>query len=179
MREKSVHEQRYDAVLGVISEGRTVMEVDLIASQNLTYRGLRRTTMVVLLDRPAFPSRRKDGSMSVASRYSVSSTSQKKLIVDHVAQWIRERPVDEKERLRRELLRDPYVVERRDGLLDIVVEGRPGSRLWKEYLAEVVRDVPHLPGIAYEGFWDLVTNRVHPASLVRRRCGDNWPTDPL
>jgi transposase-like protein len=27
MREKSVAEQRYDAVLGVISEGRTVMEV--------------------------------------------------------------------------------------------------------------------------------------------------------
>jgi transposase-like protein len=27
MREKSVTEQRYDAVLGVISEGRTVMEV--------------------------------------------------------------------------------------------------------------------------------------------------------
>ena len=27
MREKSVTEQRYDAVLGVISQGRTVMEV--------------------------------------------------------------------------------------------------------------------------------------------------------
>jgi len=84
-----------------------------------------------------------------------------------------------KKRLRRELLTDPYVIEREDGALDIVVEGRPGSRLWKEYLAELAVDVPHVPGIDYKGFWDLVTNTVHPASLVRKRGGDNWPTSPL
>ena len=134
---------------------------------------------MIFLETPIFPSRRADGSLSVAARYSVSDTSQRKLINDYVAQWIRERPVLSKERQRHELLTDPYIVERPDGLLDIVFEGRPGSRLWKDYLGLLVRDVPHVPGIAFEGFWDLVTNTPHPASMRRKRGGDNWPTSPL
>jgi hypothetical protein len=109
----------------------------------------------------------------------VSDASQKKLIQDYVAQWIRARPVPTKRSLRRELQTDPYTVDRTDSLIDIVVDGKPGSRLWKGYLALLVRDVPHVAGIAYEGTWDLVANRPHPASLRRKSGGDNWPTSPL
>ena len=126
-----------------------------------------------------FPSRRNDGSLSVSARYSVSDTGQKKLIQDYVAQWTIGRPSRSRDGLRRALVRDPYVVERVDGRLDIVLDVRPGSRMWKNYMALLVRDVPHLPGITYEGFWDLVTGKVHPASVRRKSGGDNWPTSPL
>jgi hypothetical protein len=108
----------------------------------------------------------------------VSDASQKKAIQDYIAHWIQERPAADKKRRRRELLTDPYTVERAEGVLDVVFEGRPGSRLWKNYLALLVKDVPHVPGIAFEGFWDLVTDTVHPASVRRRQSGDNWPTSP-
>jgi len=133
----------------------------------------------LLLNTPLFPSRRRDGSLSVAARYSVSDTSQKKLIQDYVAQWTIDLSARYRAGMRRELLTDPYVVERADGRLDVVFDARPGSRMWKDYLALLVRDVPHVAGIAFEGLWDLATDTVHPASVRRKRGGDNWPTSPL
>ena len=131
------------------------------------------------MNRAIFPSRRKDGSLSVAARYSVSDTSQKKLIQDYVARWTIEKPSRNRAGIRRALVKDPYVVDRGDGRLDIVFDGRPGSRVWKDYLLLLVKDVPRVSGIAFEGFWDLVAGTVHPASIRRSRGGDNSPTDPL
>jgi hypothetical protein len=128
--------------------------------------------------RETFPRRRADGSLSVAARYSVSNSSQKTLIEDYVARWTIDKSPGYREELRRALARDPYVVVRADGSLDIVFDGTPGSPMWKDYMVIVARDVPRVPGIAFEGFWDLVTNTVHPASARRGRRGDNWPTDP-
>jgi hypothetical protein len=96
----------------------------------------------------------------------------------YVANWVQERPFAEKELQRRELFTDPYTSERAEGVLVIVVDGRPGSRLWKDYLVLLARGVPRIPGITFEGFWDLNTNTPHPASLRRTKRGDNWPTDP-
>jgi hypothetical protein len=117
--------------------------------------------------------------LSVAARYSVSDASQKNLIHDYVAQWTIDKPSRYRGGLRRALARDPYVVDRPDGLLDIVFDGKPRSRMWKDYMVLLVKDLPRVPGIAFEGFWDLVANTVHPASVRRRPGGDNWPTSDL
>lgn len=131
------------------------------------------------LNKALFPSHRADGSISVAARYSVSDASVGRLIHDYVAEWIRNKSADYRTVMLRELLREPFVVDRNNHRIDIVVEGRPDSRLWKDYLAVLVKDVPRLSGIAFEGFWDLVTNTPHPASLRRKSGEDNWPTSPL
>jgi hypothetical protein len=131
------------------------------------------------LNKALFPSRRSDGSLSVAARYSVSGAFQKKLIHDYVARWTIDKPTRYLGGIRRALARDPYVVDRSDTLLDIVFDGRPRSRMWKDYMVLLVKDVPRVPGIAFRGFWDLLTDVVSPASVRHKSSGDNWPTDPL
>jgi hypothetical protein len=51
--------------------------------------------------------------------------------------------------------------------------------MWKDYMVLLVKDVPRVPGIAFRGFWDLLTDVAHPASVGHKSSGDNWPTDPL
>jgi hypothetical protein len=113
-----------------------------------------------------WPSRRPDGSVSVAARYSVSSEDSLRAVRECVARvWAHGLAENQRRRIAAELDRRPYVVERGKGQVDIVIDGRPHSRLWKSYLVDVAKDVSHLPGTKFEGFWDLVTDTPHQASI--------------
>lgn len=131
------------------------------------------------MSQPIFPSRRPNGSVAVAARYSVSSADLKKLIQDYVEQSNKNRSTESRTKMMTQLLKEPYALDHGQDFVDIVIEGNPTAKRWKDYLAEVVANVPRAQGIAFEGLWDLATNKPHPGTLRRDTSSDNWPTRPL
>lgn len=67
-----------------------------------------------------------------------------------------------------ELSQEPYLAERTGGLIDVVFEGKAGSRLWKDVLVAFVHDVPTVAGLTRECFYDLVAGRPHAGSVRRQ-----------
>jgi hypothetical protein len=66
------------------------------------------------------------------------------------------------------LSRQPYLADRGNGLVDVVFEGRPDSKLWRDWMVSFARYIEEtVPGMQRQGFWDLVANKPNPASLPR------------
>jgi hypothetical protein len=60
-----------------------------------------------------------------------------------------------------------------DGGIMVVLDGASEARLWKALLIELVHEIScNVVGARFAGFWDLVTNTMHPAS--RQELG-HWP----
>lgn len=53
--------------------------------------------------------------------------------------------------------------------VEVVFEGLPGSRRWKDWLVEITYDLDKLEGLSFECFFDHVAGKPHPASLRRQQ----------
>ena len=113
--------------------------------------------------RTRFPHRRSDGSLSVAARFTVAGDAAP--LREYVANWQRARPDDLDIALEVELASGPQVVEREGSVVDVVFEGRPASKRWKELMVDLARHVPRATNATFECFFDLVADRPQPASL--------------
>lgn len=124
------------------------------------------------MSRSLWPQKRDDGSVVVAVRLRVapSVVPDIEALLANWMSWIStERHVD----LAQSLNRDPYVVERSGGVVDIVFEGRSGSRLWRDWLVSFTSELNHArPDVVRAGFWDLVGGSPNSASLSDDASGD-------
>lgn len=117
------------------------------------------------MTRTLWPQKAPDGSVRVAIRLRASRNKHSAL--EAILTGWREqisRRVDLTESLRR----DPYLVSRSDDEVDIVLEGRSGSKLWRDWLVSLSADIDQKePDVQREGFWDLVSGHPNPASIRR------------
>jgi hypothetical protein len=110
-----------------------------------------------------FPARRKDGTFSVASRFSTADSVTRERIQAFVAGWAmgtaRYAQMDE------ELMSLPRTVDRAE-FIEVVFDGKPDSQHWKDWMVFVSRDlIDTFPETSFLCFYDLVADVAHPASL--------------
>jgi hypothetical protein len=113
-----------------------------------------------------FPQKRHDGSLTVAPRYSLSREATAQRVEDYVAGWgagiMATRQVD----ILQDLVTLPRVVAGGADSVEIVFDVKPGSLRWKDWMVYLTRDLKHwIPGVRFDGFYDLVADVLHPASL--------------
>ena len=112
--------------------------------------------------RQLWPSTRPDGSASVAVRLSGPSPNLAGVVQGLLASWEAEAFKAGRDLLE-DLERSPWV-ESADDRVDVVFEGRPGSRLWKDWMVWFTSYVrASNPEVKREAFVDRVSNRVRPA----------------
>src|SRR5262249_46056955 len=88
-----------------------------------------------------FPSKRADGSFSVSARFSVSDERVRKVVEDNVSQWVRKKVTDDHVDFGNELTAEPHLVALVDNRVDVVFDGRPGSRRWKDWMISIVQEL--------------------------------------
>lgn len=117
------------------------------------------------MTRNLWPQQHDDGSVTVALRLVVPAQTRNQL--DRVLQdWLRLATEDRGVDLNASLRTLPYVVERGNGAVDVVFEGLPGSKLWRDWLVWFSTHVQNsLADVRRVGFWDLVADRPNPASV--------------
>lgn len=112
-----------------------------------------------------WPEKAPDGSVRVAIRLRASRN--KRSALEAVLNEWREQ-TSRRTDLNESLRRDPYLVPRSDDEFDIVLEGRSGSKLWRDWLVSLSADIDQKePEVQREGFWDLVSGKPNPASIRR------------
>lgn len=117
------------------------------------------------MTRNLWPQKAPDGSVRVAIRLRASQDQQNALEAI-LSEW-REQ-ISRTTDLHTSLRRDPYLVLRTDNEIDIVLEGRSGSKLWRDWLVSLSADIDQKkPDVQREGFWDLVSGQPNPASIRR------------
>lgn len=116
-----------------------------------------------------FPELRDDGTLSVAARYTVPNEESVRRLEAVVSEWNQGaagRGID----LLAELSTLPHVARRERLVVDVVFQGKRGSRRWKDWMVAVTKVVRStLPEVSFESFYDLVAERPHPASLREHR----------
>jgi hypothetical protein len=109
-----------------------------------------------------FPRARDDGSITVAARLTLTGTDAYARVGQLLTQWSTRHADDD---LLRDLSSPPRIEQIDPTTVDVIIEGRPGSRLWKGLLIDLTRDLTSQGSAALTGFWDLVAGQPHPASL--------------
>ena len=109
-----------------------------------------------------WPELQPDGTVRVALRFPVASERDADVVrkrLDNWQHWLRDtRGV----RFEETLVKDPYVVLNVDSL-DVVFEGRRGSKRWKDWLVSFTREMSDRePGIQGRAFVDLVGGETRP-----------------
>ena len=118
------------------------------------------------MSQPTFPQRRPDGSLCVASRFSLAGEATEQSIQAYVAGWMRGIMATGHVDLAEDLVEAPRVVARGPASVDVVFDGKPGSQRWKDWLVYLTRDLASsMPGITLECFYDVVADAPHPASV--------------
>jgi hypothetical protein len=115
--------------------------------------------------RALFPHQRDDGSFTVAARFAVSGADTTESVRRRLAAWVSARNADWPDGLLGDFFSPPEIHQAGPDTLDVVFEGRPGSRMWKGWMVDLTRELRSVEGTAFAGFWDLVTGRSHPASV--------------
>jgi hypothetical protein len=114
-----------------------------------------------------FPTKRDDGTVSVAARFTFDARAAVGAAESLVKDWVVRR-VAERINLAEDLATDPYVVVRSDDTLDVVFEGRPGRSLWKDWMVAITEEMTStVPSVKFACFYDLVGDIEHPASRSR------------
>ena len=110
-----------------------------------------------------FPTERADGSFAVAVRFSLPGRDVRATVETHLAEWVRKQAAFGEVDLATDLLNEPRVVSVTDNVVDIVFEGRPGARDWKDWLVDAVQELTSsIDELVWEGFLDLATGAADP-----------------
>lgn len=110
-----------------------------------------------------WPTKRLDGSIVVAARFRVDRQDGTGAVAECISRWDARKTalgVDTSA----DLATPPHAEEMDKTSIEIVFEGKPGSRLWKDWLVDLTRDVTEtVDGLQFEGFVDRVSGVVRPA----------------
>jgi len=90
----------------------------------------------------------------------VSRGRARELLDDYVSSWPAAFGIDPLEAL----TTYPAVEEVSEALVEVVFEGRPDNRLWKDAMVSFMHGLPDGAG-EFAGFYDRVGGRLHPGSL--------------
>ena len=116
--------------------------------------------------RRLWPDKNEDGSVSVAVRFEASGIDPYALLGDEIRSWSERLRTERKVDLTTSLSKSPYVMRSGEATVDVVFEGRAGSRRWRDWLVSFTRHMEDVhPEMRRVGFWDLVGQRPNPASL--------------
>jgi hypothetical protein len=119
------------------------------------------------MEKAVFPQRREDGSLSVASRFSVYDATTVRRVEDYVTGWIHGIAATNHVNLLEDLAVAPYVVAGEGGIVDVIFDGRPESRRWKDWMVYLTRDLESTTLATFVCFYDRVADAPHPASVRR------------
>jgi hypothetical protein len=111
-----------------------------------------------------FPARNSDGTFIVAARFRTSTTHPQAYVAAILADAITRREADGAPAFVGEFLRPPVVEWQDEEVLDVVFHGRASSRVWKDWMVFLVRDLETSPyGLRVEVFIDRMSGRPHPS----------------
>jgi len=106
---------------------------------------------------PVWPTKRADGSVSVAARFDVSDPDGFDSVRRCVARWLAEKAEAGVE-IGRDLSMPPQTAILDMSKIEVVFDGRAGSRMWKDWLVDLTREITaSVDGVRFEGFQDRVS----------------------
>ncbi len=116
------------------------------------------------MKQPTFPAKRRDGSVAVAARFAEVGPETIERLEVFIAGWLR--GVSRYADLSRDLIESPYVMVEHE-FTHVVFEGKPGARLWKDWMIFLTRDLAESSfGLTFLCFYDLVSGVAHPGGLT-------------
>jgi hypothetical protein len=127
-------------------------------------------------DRPPWPCKRGDGSMSIGARFKASPGPQRDAVARVLSGWnARRARSDWKTRgvVKDELASEPYVVVVDDETIDVVADVRPGSWGWKIILGLMTYRIAAETDATFEGYLDRLSGVLRPAGELGWRAIDS------
>jgi hypothetical protein len=116
-----------------------------------------------------FLRRREDRTFSVSSRFVLEDSALKDVVDDYIATWVHRKTHENHIDLLKDLAVLPWTEIAQDGFIDIVFDGKPDSRRWKDWMVYLTRDLASsITRVTFYCFYDRVQQAPHPASLKRR-----------
>src|SRR5437763_14577675 len=109
-----------------------------------------------------FPTRREDGSFTVAALFQINHTSQAQALAERLNRTIRDRLRDDSARLRQEFASMPRLERPGENTIAMVFEGRSDAALWKDWMVMLTREVAEAEGARFVAFEDRVSGQLHP-----------------
>lgn len=117
-----------------------------------------------------FPKKRDDGSVHVAARFRIETSTAVGLARDLLRAWLAEQQAAGAT-WAEDLVSEPLIAVRDQDVMDVVFEGRSGVARWKDWMVSVSQQLAKLPGLRFDCFYDLVAQVRHPASDGRSNNG--------
>ena len=115
---------------------------------------------------PCFPENRADRTVSVASRFALTNVASQGVVAEYVTGWVYRKVQEDHIDLREDLVVLPWTEIPEEGFIDIIFDGRPGSRRWKDWMVYLTIDLKSSGiGVIFQCFYDRVAHAAHPASL--------------
>jgi hypothetical protein len=108
-----------------------------------------------------WPSKREDGTVSVSVRLEVSAVASIKPVKMRVAQWFAEKSAAGVD-LGRDLSTPPYTEIVGPSGIDVVFNGTSDSRMWKDWMVDLTRELSAVSGVRVCGFEDRVSDTFRP-----------------
>jgi len=109
-----------------------------------------------------FPELRDDGTFTVRARFRAQRPDAAVRLEQHVRLAVQRRTEDRPEIFLRDFMSLPRVERATPETLDVVFDGRSGSRLWKDWVIALTQEVEMLEGVHFLTFQDGVSGRQHP-----------------
>lgn len=103
-----------------------------------------------------WPTKREDGTVSVAIRLEVSEMASIKPVKKCVARWFAEKTAAGVD-LARDLSTPPHTEIVGSSGIDVVFNSTSDSRMWKDWVVDLTREVSAVGGVRVCGFEDRVS----------------------
>ena len=117
---------------------------------------------------PRFPAKDEAGNFAIAARFHSSRTSRLNLI-NTVLQSIQHLEDEGTPAFINEFRAEPIEERRDDETIDLLFQGRAGSKVWKDWLVAIIQDVEaQESGLRFIAVIDRVSGRAHPSWPTRR-----------
>jgi hypothetical protein len=108
------------------------------------------------IGRPIWPTKRDDGTVSVAARFAVERPDALDSLRDGIARWLMEK-ASARIAIGQDLAHQPEPEPLGPSRVDVVFDARGGSRMWKDWLVQLTRELSSIDGVNFEGFQDRVS----------------------
>jgi hypothetical protein len=113
-----------------------------------------------------FPTRRADGSFSVAAKFASPLASAGDEVNVFLAEWLKRKTSNGID-LNKDFIASPHVEIDPSGSISVVLDAKGGSEFWKDWLVELTGLLTKsIDTLSFLGFFDRVSGKPHPASLT-------------
>jgi hypothetical protein len=113
------------------------------------------------MGKPLWPVEKDDGSVSVGGRVATAGGAE---TLDALRRFVAEWNAEHATVVGRDLSTPPYIEPVDGGTVEVVFDGRPNNKMWRDWMVVVTRALDESDRFEVLGFNDRVSGRFRPHS---------------